>query len=97
MPRRANRPLMVNENPMVRTTISLHESILKRVKDLSDREHTTLGKTLSELLCLGLMKKEERLSQPASAFRIREFSMGKPLVPLEDKAVIAEKAEKGLL
>jgi len=73
---------------MTRTTISLHESTLEKVREVSRQEHLSLGETITELLNLGLERKQS-LSQPKKiAFRLKTYPMGKPKIPLEDKEAI---------
>lgn len=68
---------------MIRTTISLQESVLKAVKRLAQRDHRSLGETITELLQMGLRQRESHsLPNPAA---LPDFSMGASLVSLEDK------------
>jgi hypothetical protein len=78
---------------MTRTTVSLHESTLRKVRELSRREHHTLGQTVSEILDLGLQRKDQ-LRQPRRPFKLPTFHMGAPRVPLEDKEAIAALLER---
>jgi len=74
---------------MTRTTISLHESVLQKVRLVAHESHTTLGETFTELLNLGLQAKT--VSHPARnrvKFRLKSYAMGKPRIPLEDKDAI---------
>lgn len=73
---------------MTRTTISLHESVLRKVKRLSHDEHTTMGETITELLNLGLRAKENQMKKNKKKFQLKSFSLGTPRVPLEDKDAI---------
>ena len=73
---------------MTRTTISLHESVFAKVKDLSQKEHATLGETITELLNLGLDSKKVQVKKQKGKFALRTFSLGKTKVPLEDKETI---------
>lgn len=68
---------------MIRTTISLQESVLKAVKRLAQKDHRSLGETITELLQMGL-RQREKYAPPNSAV-FPDFSMGAPLVSLEDK------------
>lgn len=68
---------------MIRTTISLHESVLKAVKRMAKDEHRSLGETITELLQLGLRQREKKPSRELPA--LPDFSMGTAFVSLEDK------------
>jgi hypothetical protein len=68
---------------MIRTTISLQESVLKAVKRLAHIDHRSLGETITELLQMGLRQREKHsLPNPTA---LPDFSMGAALVSLEDK------------
>jgi hypothetical protein len=70
---------------MTRTTIAINEHLLKQVRDLSGREHQSLGHTLSELVSLGLSLRRQKLkSGPRPPFRLRPFAMGQPRVDILD-------------
>ncbi len=73
---------------MTRTTISLHESIFRKVKFVAQREHCHLGEVISELLSLGLKTKFEQFKKKEKDFQMKTYTMGKPLIPLEDKDAI---------
>lgn len=74
---------------MTRTTISLHESVLEKVRTVARQSHTTLGETISELLTFGLQAKTARhASRKKPAFSLKTFSMGTPRVSLEDKEAL---------
>ena len=73
---------------MTRTTISLHETTLDRVKVLSRREHRSLGETITELLHLGLKCKDSLARDKTSKFALKTSSMRQPRIPLEDKEAI---------
>jgi hypothetical protein len=73
---------------MTRTTISLHESILEKVRTVARQSHTILGETITELLNLGLRMKTNRSSQGKKRFQLKSFSMGNPRIPLEDKDAV---------
>jgi hypothetical protein len=74
---------------MTRTTISLHESVLEKVRLAAHQSHTTLGETITELLDLGLRTKTARHPARGKAkFRLKSFSLGIPRIPLEDKDAI---------
>jgi hypothetical protein len=76
-------------NVMTRTTISLHESVLKKVRSVAHQSHTTMGETITELLNLGLQAKTGRQTRRAKqGFRLKTFAMGSPRVPLEDKEAV---------
>ena len=70
---------------MIRTTLSMHESTFKALKRLARAEHRTLGETVTEVLNLGLGQKEKQAPAAERPASLPEFSMGKPLVSLEDK------------
>ena len=70
---------------MTRTTISLHESVLKKTKEEAKREHRSLGETISELLLLGLEKKHLHSETRKKPFVLKTYAMGSPRIPLEDK------------
>jgi hypothetical protein len=73
---------------VTRTTISLHESTLKRVREVARREHTTIGEAVTELLNLGLSAKEAQRRTEPRRFRLKSYSMGTPKVALEDKEAL---------
>ena len=74
---------------MTRTTISLHETILQKVRSVAHQSHATMGETITELLDLGLKAKTARhASQKKTPFILKTFSMGTPRVPLEDKEAL---------
>jgi hypothetical protein len=74
---------------MTRTTISLHESVLEKVRTVAHESHTTLGEAITELLTLGLQAKTTRQSpQGNEKFRLKTFSMGAPRIPIEDKEAV---------
>jgi hypothetical protein len=74
---------------MTRTTISLHESVLEKVRTAAHQSHTTMGETITELLNLGLRIKTARHPPRGKAkFRLKSFSLGTPRIPLEDKEAI---------
>lgn len=80
---------------MTRTTISIHESILNKVRELSLREHTTLGETITELLNLGINKKRIQMKKTRKKFTLNTFALGKTKVPLEDKEAIYSLLDEG--
>ena len=80
---------------MTRTTISLHESTLNKVKELSRQEHATLGETITELLNLGLSFKKSRLVKAEKKFRLKTFALGNPKVPLEDTEALYSILDEG--
>jgi hypothetical protein len=75
---------------MTRTTISLHESLLNKVRQTAHQSHRTMGETITELLNLGLQENTtrdlKRLKKPH--FKLKTFSMGSTKVPLEDKEAL---------
>lgn len=74
---------------MTRTTISLHESVLDKVRSVAHQSHMTLGETITELLNLGLQTKKARhLPQGKKKFHLKSFPMGAPRIPLEDKGAL---------
>jgi hypothetical protein len=73
---------------MTRTTISLHETTLEKVKALSHKEHLSLGETITELLNLGLKHKNLLSQKEKNSFSLKTSSMGAPKIPLEDKEAI---------
>lgn len=73
---------------MTRTTISLHETTLAKVRDLSRSEQLSLGETITELLNLGIECKKAISQQKNGVFTLKTASMGQPKVPLEDKEAI---------
>lgn len=86
---------MVNREGIVtRTTISLHESLLDQVRRISQREHVSLGETISELLSWGIRHKEQQRKTKSKPFRLKVYSMGTPTIPLEDKEAIQAAVEK---
>jgi len=81
---------------MTRTTISLHESTLRQVKEIARRQHMTLGETVTELLGVGLAKKGEK-TQARKRFVLRTFKLGIPKVSLEDKDALYAVFDKGTI
>jgi hypothetical protein len=79
---------------MMRTTICLNESLFKQAKKIAHEEHSTLGETISELLSLGIQSKKKHVIPESHEFTLPSFSMGKPLIPLEDKEAIFSALEK---
>ena len=74
---------------MTRTTISLHESTLEKVRRAAHESHSTLGETITELLNIGLRSSAaHRPVRGSEKFRLKSFSMGKSRVALEDKEAI---------
>jgi hypothetical protein len=80
---------------MTRTTISLHESTLHKVKKLSRQGHSTLGETITELLNIGLNQKRIQLKTTNKKFTLPSFSLGKTKVPLEDKEAVYSLLDEG--
>ena len=71
---------------MTRTTISLHESVLGKVRQVAHQSNSTLGETITELLNLGLHAKNNQIQkrrQP-QRFQLKTYAMGTPKVSLED-------------
>ena len=73
---------------MTRTTISLHESTLNKVKEMSRKEHRSLGETITELLNLGFEKKSAIRQLRSKPFHLKSYAMGRPTVALEDKEAL---------
>jgi len=80
---------------MTRTTISLHESTLIKVRELSRREHATLGETITELLNLGLDTKNDQMKKTKKKFALPVHALGKTKVPLEDKEALYAILDEG--
>jgi hypothetical protein len=81
---------------MTRTTISLHESVLKKVRIAARRSNTTMGETITELLNAGLQSKSRRIAKKRMPkFSLKTFSMGTPRIPLEDKEAIDAILDRG--
>jgi|WetSurMetagenome_2_1015567.scaffolds.fasta_scaffold50269_3 hypothetical protein len=75
---------------MTRTTISLHESVLGKVRKVAHQSDSTLGETITELLNLGLHAKTAQIQkrrQP-QLFRLKTYAMGMPKISLEDKEAL---------
>jgi hypothetical protein len=75
---------------MTRTTISLHESILGKVRQVAHQSDSTLGDTITDLLNLGLHAKTAQIQkrrQPQQ-FRLKTYAMGTPKISLEDKEAL---------
>jgi hypothetical protein len=71
---------------MTRTTISLHELTLEKVRAVAHQSKATMGETITELLNLGLRAKTaHHHSGRKRQFRLKSFHMGIPRVSLEDK------------
>jgi hypothetical protein len=75
---------------MTRTTISLHESVLGKVRQVAHQSNSTLGDTITDLLNLGLHVKTAQIQkrrQPQQ-FRLKTYAMGMPKISLEDKEAL---------
>ena len=81
---------------MTRTTISLHESVLKKAKKRAYDTHKTLGETISELLTIGLESAEKSPPKRKNIFVLPEFKMGVPKIDITDKDALSKVLEKGL-
>jgi hypothetical protein len=74
---------------MTRTTISLHESVLAKVRATAHESHSTMGETITELLNIGLRARSlQRQQRGREKFCLKSFSMGTPLVVIEDKEAV---------
>jgi hypothetical protein len=82
------------EVSMTRTTVCLHESILKTAKQIAHDEQRTLGETISELLGIGIHFKKRKVARSGETIRLKTYSMGSPNIPLEDKEAILSAIEK---
>jgi hypothetical protein len=80
---------------MMRTTISLHESVLEKTRKEAKRNHRSLGETISELLTLGLEKKLRRSKNGRKPFVLGTYAMGFPRVSLEDKDALRAVLDSG--
>lgn len=80
---------------MTRTTISLHESTLNKVRELSRQGHTTLGETITELLNLGMNTKRSLLKKTGKKFTLKTFALGKTKIPLENKEAVYSLLDEG--
>ncbi|MFH0921609.1 MAG: hypothetical protein V1913_14755 [Fibrobacterota bacterium] len=79
---------------MTRTTIGLDESLLKQTKKIAQQEHATLGETISELISLGIQSKLKRTRLEPCEFTLPSFSLGVPIIPIEDKEALFSALEK---
>ncbi|MDD5674393.1 MAG: hypothetical protein PHC61_09525 [Chitinivibrionales bacterium] len=79
---------------MTRTTICLHESVLKRAKRIAHERQITLGETITELLNKGLQQEAHTAVGNRKPFSLPSFSMGTPFVALEDKEALMSVMEK---
>ncbi|MBL8028428.1 MAG: hypothetical protein JNL74_18530 [Fibrobacteres bacterium] len=80
---------------MTRTTILLHESVLKKAKQRVHETHKTLGETITELLSIGLETTEKANPKRKTHFVLPEFKMGIPKINLTDKDALFKVLEKG--
>ncbi len=81
---------------MIRTTISLHGNIFKRVKELAHQSSNSLGETISELLSIGLQIKTEKKKQKRKPLLLKTYPLGQPRIALEDKEAITDLINKAL-
>ncbi len=82
---------------MTRTTLCLHESVLKQAKKLAHDKHKTLGETITELLSIGLQNVNMESKLKNTPFSLPIYDMGKPLIPLEDKEALSSLFGKKIL
>jgi len=82
---------------MTRTTISLHESVLRKTKKLAHDQHTTLGEAITELLNIGLAQKANSMQYQKKTLSLPSFNMGEPLVPLEDKEALMSVLDRKII
>jgi hypothetical protein len=75
---------------MTRTTISLHESVLGKVRQVAHQSNSTLGETITELLNLGLQARTVQIQKRrhTQQFRLKTYAMGAPKISLEDKEAL---------
>lgn len=71
----------------MRTTIDIDAVVLRELKRLQAQESRTLGSLVSELLAQALHARKAEAPR-RERHRFRTFSMGRPLVNLEDKEAI---------
>jgi hypothetical protein len=81
---------------MTRTTISLHESVLKKAKKRAYDTHKTLGETITELLSIGLENTNKTPLKEKKRLVLPEFKMGIPRIDITDKDALFRVFEKGL-
>jgi hypothetical protein len=76
----------------IRTTVTLDDDVLDRVKRESRARGLSFRETLNELLRTALIAKSSRVRRPA--FRVKASHMGyRPGLPYDDVAALLEYAE----
>jgi hypothetical protein len=69
----------------MRTTIDIHDPILREVKAIHEREGRSIGAVVSELLAEALARRRSSRARPAFRWTSRPM---KPLVDLADKDAV---------
>jgi len=72
---------------MPRTTLNIEGSVLRELKTRSKRERRPVGDIASELLA-GALRQAGPDAAPPERFVMPAFSMGVPLVDLDDKEAV---------
>jgi metal-responsive CopG/Arc/MetJ family transcriptional regulator len=76
----------------IRTTVTLDDDVIERVKRVSRSRGQSFRETLNELLRSALLEKSSR--PPRKAFRVKPSHMGyRPGLPYDNVAALIEYAE----
>lgn len=70
---------------MTRTTLNLDPTVMRELRQRSERERRSIGEIASQLLARGLREEAEPQPQP---FSWVSHDLGKPAVDLEDKEAL---------
>lgn len=76
----------------MRTTISINDELLLRLKEQAAQERISLTKLLNRILKEG-MQSSQKVSRPKRSYREKSFPMGEPLVGLDKALALAGKLE----
>ena len=77
---------------MPRTTLNLDASVLAELKRRAKKQGRTLGEVASEQLECAFKEERPARAWPPEGWIVR--SMGKPAIPIEDKAAIWELLDR---
>jgi len=73
---------------VMRTTIRLDDDLLRELRDQARREGTSLARLINRVLREGIAASRQP-GKPASPYRGKTFSMGKPKVSLDKALALA--------
>ena len=76
---------------MKRTTLTLDEKCMEKVKELARVENRQISEIVNDLLLEGLMRREQQKER--REFSLPRFSMGKPRVNLADRDALKSVME----